>query len=307
MIVAALDLGSNSFLMLIARAVGGELKVLRDETRTVRLGEGVGKSSVFSVDALARAKQTLCEFQEMFQEWDHIKVKAVATSAARDAKNSRELIAIGEGLNIPIEIIPGPREAQLTFLGATYKIKLTEKVAVLDIGGGSTEFIYRENSESKSDEKSLHALSINTGKVRLLERFVTEQPIRSSELKMIQDQLHEDFSFIRERGYKPNRLIAVAGTPVSFATMEGVNNFDESKPFMLSLNRIQYWTDRMLGMSVKERAALTNIEPKRADVLPIGGLILMHVMRELGLSEVEVSSRGVRFGLAIEMSKGSES
>ncbi len=118
--VAALDLGTNTFLCLIAEGSrNGISKVHKDLAQVVRLGQGVDKTGEFHPDALVRARQCLSEFKKEIDKHNVDRILAMATSAARDAKNGQELFRIGEDLGIPIEIIPGEDEARITYQGAT--------------------------------------------------------------------------------------------------------------------------------------------------------------------------------------------
>lgn len=132
--VAALDLGSNSFLCLIADvSPQGGVTVVSDLVDVVRLGEGVAESGYFSAEALSRAKQCLQSFSQEIHKYSPKKILAVATAATRMAKNRRELFAIGADLGIPIEVISGDDEADLTFLGTAAFESL--KQLIIDIGG----------------------------------------------------------------------------------------------------------------------------------------------------------------------------
>ncbi|RYZ77311.1 MAG: Ppx/GppA family phosphatase, partial [Proteobacteria bacterium] len=175
--VAALDLGSNSFLCLIVEGDTREIRtVLSDQVKVVRLGQGVGQSGVFHADALARAKNCLTEFKKVIDQHKVDRILAMATSAARDAKNGDDLLKIGHDLGIPIEIIPGSDEARITFSGATEgELHNDRHVAVIDVGGGSTEIIVGNQSGIQ------FARSLDVGAVRLTERFISQQPVPAQE------------------------------------------------------------------------------------------------------------------------------
>jgi len=148
--IAAVDLGTNTFLCLIAEVEGKNLKVLEDISRVVRLGEKVNENKRFLPSALARAADTLNEFGTIIRKHNVDHVVATATSAARDVENGAELLELGRDQNIPISIIGGKREAQLSFEGAiSSSADLNQSIFVIDVGGGSTELIYRKRGEKE--------------------------------------------------------------------------------------------------------------------------------------------------------------
>src|SRR5262249_6939279 len=148
--VAALDLGSNTSLLLIAQMEGARLvRVLHDETTITKMGQGVHANRRFHPEALARLDACFASYAKTIRELKCDKVVAVATSAARDVSNGHELLDLGKKHGIPIHIISGDKEAQLTFKGALCDRESTIGIAVVDVGGGSTEIICEQNGVPK--------------------------------------------------------------------------------------------------------------------------------------------------------------
>ncbi|WP_413576456.1 Ppx/GppA family phosphatase [Bdellovibrio sp. HCB290] len=297
--VAALDLGTNTFLCLIAEGgPDGITKVHKDLVEVVRLGQDVDKTGRLHVDALARAKKCLTEFKIEIDKHNVDRILAMATSAARDASNGQELFDIGKELGIPIEVIPGEDEARISYQGATGGvIDPTKTNLVVDVGGGSTEFIVGRG------EKILFGQSLNMGGVRLTERFVTQQPVPQDEQKNLNDYIYSELKKILPNlSRNPvDQILAVAGTPTSIVAIE-VGGFDEQKvdKYFLSKERLQYWVDTFAQTSVEEKKSKFQLGG-RADIIYAGASILLNTVNALGMPGMVVSTKGVRYGVALEM------
>lgn len=299
--VAALDLGSNTFLMLVAEVndQGRVTEVLFDECVVTRLSEGLEKSQHFSPSALERSEKCLKAFSEKIIEWKVEKVKAVATSAARDAKNSFELFHLVNKYQIPTEIISGQQEAELTFYGAFDGATDLSNVAVIDVGGGSTEVIGISEGQVKGS-------SLNIGGVRLTEKLITQHPIPEVELKELENYVRDQFE--SHRNLLPEsvkQVFAVSGAPVTLSALEnGVDfNNDSLHGSCLTVEQLCKWQLRLSRMSLEERLSLTGLQRGREDVVVAGATILLVALQVLGVSELTVSTRGVRYGLASTMVK----
>lgn len=297
--VAALDLGSNSFLCLICEGdKSGIKKVLSDQVQIVRLGQGVDKTGSFHPDALVRAKACLTEFKKEIDRHKVDRILAMATSAARDAKNGQELFKIGADLGIPIEIIPGSDEARITFAGSTEGVlKGNDNCVVIDVGGGSTEFIVGNSTELYFSK------SLNIGTVRLTEKFVTVQPMLQSERLRVEETVAEQLATIlpQIQKYPATEILAVAGTPSSIAAAE-IGKFDAEKVhgFTLDQATLKKWCDILANTTVQEKIDKYKVEPGRADVLFVGATILHQFLVQMKKPSMKVSIKGVRYGVALE-------
>jgi len=294
--VAALDLGSNTSLLLIADIQNGVFKeVVLDRTTITKLGQGVHANRRFHPDALKRMRSCLEDYKAEIDRAGCDKVIAVATSAARDVSNGAELIRLGQDLHIPIHIVDGTREAQLTFRGALFDQAQTIGMSVVDVGGGSTEII-------SEGPHGVAGKSVDVGSVRLTELFVKEDPISQKSLQDVRRYAEEAFS--RAGIVSPvdaAKIVAVAGTPTTLACLDQQVEFSEDKihGYRLSLTSIERWTDRLSKMSSAERAQLPGMQPGREDVIVAGSVILATAVSTLGGVEVLVSTRGVRYGVAM--------
>lgn len=291
--VAAIDLGSNSFLCLIAEKDDqGRIKEIYDTIEFVKLGEGVHANKAFSEGALQRAEAAFKKFYEQIKKHKVDKVGSVATSAARDVTNKDRFFDLGKKYGIPIEIISGENEGDYTYLGVLSG-RTNDNFAVLDIGGGSTEIAYKVNDTIK-------AKSFNVGCVRLTELFLKSSPETSDQIAEFRKYLNEKMPSMDFGGLE---MVAVAGTPTTLAALHLEKDFDPAliDNFVLTKDHIQKLIEKFQTLKIEERKKLKGIDAPRADVIMAGALILEHVMNICKLNSVTVSCRGVRYGLAYKM------
>jgi exopolyphosphatase/guanosine-5'-triphosphate,3'-diphosphate pyrophosphatase len=292
--VAAIDLGSNSFLCLIAeKSNDGKIKEIYDTIEFVKLGEGVHKNKAFSEGALQRTEETFQKFQKLIKKYNVEKIGCVATSAARDVTNSQKFFDLGEKYNIPIEIISGENEGDYTYLGVLSGRPDDSKFAVLDIGGGSTEIAYKSGS-------SIKAKSFDVGCVRLTELFLKTNPETPAEINEFKKYLKEKIPVIEFGGLE---MVAVAGTPTTLASLILEKDFNPKliEDFKLTKTQIESLIKKLNQLTIDERKKLKGIDAPRADVIMAGALILEHVLKICKLNSVTVSCRGVRYGLAYKL------
>lgn len=301
--VAGIDLGTNTFLCLIADvSEGGSLKVVRDDVRVVRLGQGVHATREFHPEALLRAEATFKEFQQFIHEARCEKVIAVATSAARDVKNAEKLFSLGRQYGIPIEVISGEREAELTFAGAL-EPSWAGLTAVIDVGGGSTEIILGDRSGVRA------RASADVGAVRLTEKFVSRHPVSNAELQAIRDHAQHAIGSLQlslPKKETVERVVAVAGTPTTLASIALGRSFDADRVHghTLSLADLDSWVTKLADLSVADRQKLSGMEPKRADVIVAGAICVAEALRFLQFDQLTVSIRGLRFGVVQTAQQG---
>lgn len=298
--VAALDLGSNTFLLLVAEvdSQGKVLEVLEDECRITRLSEGVNQTKEISSAAFHRAEEALKEFSKIISKLKIDKVKAVATSAARDAKNSSQFFQLAQKYNIPIDIISGELEAKLTYSGAL-EGRSEEGVTIIDVGGGSTEIIGVTNGEIKG-------FSLDIGSVRLTEMFITQHPTPESEIRSIQNYVSEHLNIYNSKlPQNTQKVIAVAGTPTTLAAMSLQTAFssDVINSYKMSLADLRNHIRQLSPLSLTQRMSIKGMDKGREDVIIAGACILLKTTEHLGVNEITVSTKGVRYGLASEMGK----
>lgn len=297
--VAAIDLGTNSFLCLIADVHNGKVtKVLEDITHLVRIGEKVHETRYLQPQALARAEKSFSAFHDVIQKHKCDKILAVATSAARDVKNSEELVQLGLKYSIPIRVISGETEAFLTYTGMSTDKSKQKGIVGIDIGGGSTEIIRQDTVEK------IVGKSVDIGCVRLTEMFITQNPVPQKELAALRDYAKNKLSVFSELEFR--EAIAVAGTPSALACVDKRIAFDAKAVHgtVLKRARVRKLAEELAQLSVEERLKLPGLDRGRADVIVAGAIILDVVGEIIGAEEFTVSVLGARYGLAIAMEEG---
>jgi len=293
--VASFDIGTNTILLLIASVDEGKLKPLFEIETIVRLGEGVQKDRVLYQDSMKRGFQTLAQYLEHCQTMGVQKIFAVGTSALREARNSEVFIRmVKERLGLSIEIISGEEEAQLSFLAVIRDLKeLKDSLMVVDVGGGSTEFIL-----GKGDQ-IVRWVSLPLGSVRFTEKYLLSDPVQKEEWTKMEREIQKLLVKIpHPRG--PFSMIGVGGTATTLASVEqGLEEFDPQKihHFVLKKESLKNQLDVYRSKTIDERKNIAGLSPARADVILAGGTILYLAMERLGCPSVLISCHGVRYGL----------
>ena len=304
MIVAVVDVGTNSTRLLVAEVNGGRiLRELERRTTVTRLGEGVDRSGRLSEAAIERVLAACASYREAIDEHGAEQVVAVLTSAVRDAENGAELErALRERFGFEATTISGEREARLTFLGATAARLHPEPLMVLDIGGGSTELVV--GSEGYVE----FFVSTQIGSVRFTERFLHSDPPAPEELAACHEAVGRELAAAvaeQVRG-RVAAGVAVAGTPTSFAAIDlDLDPYDRDRVdgHRLSIARCDEILARLAAMPVAERREVRGLHPDRAPTIVAGGVILVEAMRLFGLTEIEVSEHDILDGAAIDTPK----
>ncbi len=298
MLRAGIDIGTNTILLLVADVENNHIQVLEDHVTVVRLGQGVDKNRAFLPEAMERAKACFQKYRAILDKYPGVDIRAVATSGSRDAKNSGEFFAaIEKEFQIPIRVISGEEEAWLSFRGALPG-KPDPNVAVLDIGGGSSEIVGIEG-------EGLFRFSFDMGCVRLTERFFKHDPILASEIQEAREFIREELA--HQKGIlekvKGKKLIGVAGTATYLASsVLGLERFDVDTVHgtEVSLRQVSQLIERFLPLTAAERLGIGGMDKGRADVIVAGALILEAILLETGLMSFTASVRGLRFGAVLE-------
>lgn len=295
--VAALDLGSNTFLCLICELEGLQVtKVYSDEAKVVRLGQGLSQSKKFHPEALQRAKEALIDFKKQIDAQQPEKILAMATAAARDAENKHELFKICEDLSIPLQIISGEEESKITYLGSISGLSDESQRLVIDIGGRSTEFILGKGLNYISGH------SHNIGCVKLTEKYISKYPVDLSEVQKCLNEIQTYLVETKKRISQPiDQILAVAGTPTALAAAE-LGRFDAGliDGYHLTKFSLENWKNKITRASVQEIEKM-GIPEGRADVILVGVLILLETLKVFDKKSVVVSTRGVRYGVALQL------
>jgi exopolyphosphatase/guanosine-5'-triphosphate,3'-diphosphate pyrophosphatase len=304
--IAAIDVGTNTAQLLVAEVEGGRItrRVGTDE-RFVRLGEGVDASGQISAPARERLLDALQAQQQMAVEWGAEHITVGATSASRDAVNRQAVIdAVRRETGLSYEILSGEEEATWTFAAACDEHRdRTEPTVVIDIGGGSTELIAGRGGAVGPDAIQ-HRCSLNIGCVRLTERFFDSQPPSREAVRRAADCIDaalEDAALPVASGAT---LVGTSGTTEALALVDAgpsstIEALDDAAR-VLSADAVRRWRTTVVSCSHSEVLALhPDAMPGRADVFPMGVLILDRFLRATGLDACRVSGHQLRHGLIL--------
>jgi exopolyphosphatase/guanosine-5'-triphosphate,3'-diphosphate pyrophosphatase len=296
--VAAIDCGTNSIRLLIADIEGTTFREVLRTMEIVRLGQGVDKTGEFHPDAITRTLAAVDLFAVEIARKGVQKIRFCATSATRDATNRHLFIdGVKERLGIEPEVISGEEEAALSFAGAIQDLPQEDgPFLVVDIGGGSTEFVYGQSSVE-------FAKSVNIGCVRMSERHFTQDPAGAQEIEDARSDIQEAIKVAASIVpiTKAKTLIAVAGTATTVAA--AALELGEYDPHSIHLSRISaekthIASQRFLKMTREERLALGYMHPGRVDVIAAGSLVLSEIMKATGAQEFIACESDILDGMA---------
>ncbi|MFI1032358.1 exopolyphosphatase [Streptomyces sp. NPDC020951] len=314
--VAAIDCGTNSIRLLVADVdpETGELAELDRRMIIVRLGQGVDRTGRLAPEALERTFAACREYAAVIKELGAERLRFVATSASRDADNRDDFVrGVLDILGVEPEVVTGDQEAGFSFTGATKELKgredLVKPYLVVDIGGGSTEFVV-------GDEQVRAARSVDVGCVRMTERHlvvdgeITDPPTREQIAAMRADieaalDLAEETVPLREA----RTLVGLAGSVTTVSAIaQSLPEYDSAAIHhsRVSHDRVREITEWLLHSTHAERAAVPSMHPGRVDVIAAGALVLLAIMERIGAEEVVVSEHDILDGIAFKVAEDVE-
>jgi exopolyphosphatase/guanosine-5'-triphosphate,3'-diphosphate pyrophosphatase len=302
---AAVDVGSNTLRLLIADVHDNVLSRIYTGRTITRLAGGMRDSGRLREDNMRKSISVLKTFADFMAEYGVARVKAVGTSALREAKNSGEFVerAFHE-TGIRIEVIPATREAELTAKGILLGFKETDGSLMIDIGGGSTEWIFYGGEVVR---KPPVYGSLLIGVVTLLERFMTTDPPSSHEIISFQDEIDSHLLSLKhkisERSLSVTDFIGTGGTITTLAAIDlGLKEYDHKRVHMhrISLERLSHLKNMLLLLPLGRRKDISGLEKERADLIIPGILLTIRFMEIFGFSVITVSDYGLLEGLLKE-------
>jgi exopolyphosphatase / guanosine-5'-triphosphate,3'-diphosphate pyrophosphatase len=303
--LAGIDIGTLTCRLLIADLPSsGPLKELHSERRILRLGEGVDQCKRLKPEAMDRVMQCLREWKRVIDGYQVRVHTAVATSAVRDAQNRQEFLdRVKSEVGLDVEILTGKEEARRTMLGIRSGLPpgITDVLA-LDIGGGSTEFIFDHRAQPPV------AASIDIGVVRLLERLLHHDPPTQAEIKQARDWIRsETAAALNAMSPATGRtFVGTAGTVTSLAAMaQQLPVYEPARihNYRLTMNTIVRLEQELLSRPKAARMGMAGLEKNREDVIASGAIILRTVMETLGERECLVSDFGLREGVLLDLAR----
>ena len=301
--IGAIDIGSNSTRLLLADVNDGVISEISRESTVTRLGDGVNKSGALNNAAIERVMDTLEEYAGEMVLAGCDRIGGVATSAVREASNGEDFAEqVGTRHGIPIEVISGDREAQLTFLGASTGDALdgAGRSMVVNIGGGSTEFIIGAGGEL------LFHRSTKLGAVRQSERWLQSDPPTKDEIKLLLDEARTIILEAVPAEFRRDIAngIGVAGTPTVLAAVDQeLEPFDPWKVhgYPITIEAAERLLELLASLPLAERRKVPGLHPDRAPTIVAGAAILLSTLRAFGLDQVVVSEHDILYGVALTL------
>ncbi|WP_330288509.1 Ppx/GppA phosphatase family protein [Streptomyces sp. NBC_00576] len=309
--VAAIDCGTNSIRLLVADAdpETGELVELDRRMTIVRLGQGVDRTGRLAPEALERTFAACREYAAVIKEHGAERLRFVATSASRDAENRDEFVrGVLDILGVEPEVVSGEQEAELSFTGATRELAgrddLAKPYLVVDIGGGSTEFVV-------GDDRVRGARSVDIGCVRMTERHLVRDgvvldPPGEEQVAAVRADIEAALD-LAERSVplsEARTLVGLAGSVTTVSAIaQNLPAYDSEAIHhsRVSYDRVREITETLLRSTHAERAAIGSMHPGRVDVIGAGALVLLSIMERIGASEVVVSEHDILDGIAFSV------
>lgn len=287
--IGTIDIGTNSMRLLIAEYKNGKLLNRKKYVNTTRIGQGVDKEGYIKDDAIDRNINALVEFSNICKEEKCEKVYCMGTSALRDSKNKDVFVNLAkEKASIDVDIISGDKESNLGFIGVLEGLEKAEDILVIDIGGGSTEFIIG-NKEGIRFSKSE-----NVGALRMTEKFLHKDPIDENEFNDMSDFIYEEIKDTLEyiKNDNTKKLVGIGGTITSLSAMNQeleVYSMEKIHNSKITLSEIELILQKLKKMTLNDKKSLKGLQPKRADIITAGVEILHTIMKNLEIEEITVS------------------
>lgn len=307
---AAIDIGTVTCRMLVVEIDdAGCMHELSRYYRITNLGEGVDASGVLKPEAMQRVVSAVKEFLESLEGYKtsscpQVRVIAMATSASRDAKNADEFKALLAGIGITLTVIPGQKEAALSFNGASCNF-LNERLIVIDIGGGSTEVI-----AGCAGQELVASHSFDIGCRRVTERFFTADPPCAEEVEQarlwIKEQMEPYFEKLTQDGFVLERLVAVAGTATTVvAIREEMDVYDTARVHKAVVTReeLDDVFSLLWNVSLEQRQQIVGLDPARGPVIVAGMIILQGILDLAGVESFTVSESDILHGIIFDINE----
>ncbi len=300
--LAAIDIGTNSFHLVVARTTSAiAFEIIAREKEVVRLGSGSGDMKRLAPDAIDRGIEALARFRQIAEIAD-APIRAIATSAVREADNRDEFLRRArDEAGIDIEVVSGVEEARLIHLGVLQDVPVADvRLLLMDIGGGSTEFVVGEGTEM------LEARSLKLGAIRLTDRFFAEEPITSGQVKRcrthVRAYLGPVVREVRRHGF--DVAIGSSGTILNVAEMARQRRGESgrmSSNTSFTRKELGKVVDALLAATTtKARLKVPGLDARRADIIVAGAVLLAETFDALGIEEMTVSDYALREGLVLD-------
>lgn len=300
--IASIDIGTNTIILLIAQVDLAEhrIKPIFNGQKIPRIGQGLKPGFPISATKEQLLYRILSSYEQIVEQYNCEKILVNATNAFRIASNSKDIAKnIKRLLNLNIKIISGEEEARLTFLGCTSEAISGQNIAVIDIGGGSTEISY------VSSQKLHVCKSMPIGVVNMSEDYFLQRPVSTKEVLACRSDISKELIKLGKPEQEINEFIAVAGTPTTLAAIKkGLTTYDEEliEGETLLKNDIEYFVDKLSLLGPQEiKNKFSSVVAGREDLILAGAILLLEIMEYLKADQIKVSSKGVRYGAIYDL------
>jgi len=295
---AAVDIGSNSVRLKIARLQAGRLRPIHEDREVTRLGEGVFRSGFLTPESMAETVKVLRRFHRATQQVVTDSVRVVATSALRDARNSQAFLEwVRSATGWRVEIISGVEEARLIHLGLVSSPRVdSSPTLMIDLGGGSCELTVSQGGHIRD------AVSLPLGAVRLTDEFLRHDPSRKGELKRLRGFVAREVGRIAARiaAARVKNVIATSGTAAALAAVATHLRRGSRRP-VVSRAEMTRIAKRLARLPVAERRKIEGIGPRRAEIIVAGAMVYHELLDRLHISAFRYSPLGLRDGILSQM------
>ena len=303
--IGTIDIGTNSMRLLIADYKNNKIENRKKYINTTRIGQGVDEKGYITEDAMERNLNALKEFNDICKEQNCEEIYCMGTSALRDSKNGKEFVKRAKDItDIDVKIICGDEESNLGFLGVLEGTEGDKKdnILVIDIGGGSTEFIFG------NEEGIKFCKSENVGALRMTEKFITTDPINEEDFNRMHSFIESTISSTLKilKNKKISKLVGIGGAITSVSainqqlevySMEKVHNSEVTK------KDIEKILQNLKKMTLNDKKTIKGLQPKRADIITAGVTILNIIMEKLEFEKIMISEYDNLEGLMCQKSK----
>lgn len=307
--LAVIEIGTNTLKFLIARVTFHpsrsrfSIKELHSDRVITRLGAGLSRKNVLGMRAMSKSLTAISRFMKSLSQYNAGRCDVIATSALREAGNSKEFLSlVHDSTGLKARTISGREEAKMTAAGMLLDISAPVKALMIDIGGGSTEVILAKNG------KPALVHSENLGVVHLADKYMKKDPPSPKDLKEMDREISGSVASFRRRFRKQidrnTMFMGTAGTVTTLAAIaKGLKKFEHGKVHRskLTIQRVMSIYSLVSSVRSDERARLIPFEPSRLDIIVPGTLILLRLMEAFGFSRIMVSNYGLREGALVEL------
>ncbi len=297
----SIDIGSNTVRLLIMEGdEAGRFNEVHSQRVICRLGEGIHSEKRLLPQRMERTLEVLQQFRDTCREYGDIPLRAVATSAVREASNREEFVRLArERAGIEVQVLSWEEEARLTVEGVFWKLPQAGQALIFDIGGGSTEYILSK------DKQVLASAGTSLGVVRLTEQFITRHPVDEKEYHNLKNHVRAELSRVRSQigDPGPEVLIGTAGTVTTLAAMDrNIFPYDPKRihGLVLARNNIQRLFEDLKSKSLKERLEIPTLERGREDLIIAGTTLVLETMETFGCPQLTVSEYSLREGILLQ-------